>query len=637
MRPVRTRARWHLLALALTLLYTMGLGAMPVLALTGNVSAAATPSDATPKVGDQITVAVTIDMTGVSAPDNLLGSYTGTLTWDPTVLTYVSNSGAPIGFAGVVNTGSAASGSLTFNGANATGAAGVTVVLTVTYDVVAAGTTALDLNFSAMAAALTFVSVLPGIVVTDGQVVAAPAEGVTATATPDDAAPAVGDQIEVEVAIDMGGMEAPNNLLGSYSATLTWDPDILSYVSHSGAPPTGFTGVVNDVSVGTGSLVFNGANASGAAGKTVVITIVFDVVDAGVSPLDLSLSAMAAAGTYVNLLPSLTVIDGEVSATLAQYTLTVTKAGTGTGTVTSSPAGISCGSDCSEVFNHGTSVTLTATAAAGSTFTGWSGAGCSGTGACSVTMDAAKSVVATFAEVPPEGVVVSTVTPDDTTPNVGDQIEVVIDIDMTEAAPPNDLLGSYTASLTWDPDILSYVSYSGAPPTGFAGDVNVSNVATGSLVFNGANATGAAGKTDTIRIVFDAVAVGSTTLDLSYSAMAAAFTFENLLPFLTINDAEVTPIEPGVMLTVSKVGLGDGRVTSVPAGIDCGTTCTAHFPEGEVVVLTALADDTSIFAGWSGEGCSGIGTCTVTMSAARSVEARFNPKAVTLYLPLAGK
>ncbi len=252
-------------------------------------------------------------------------------------------------------------------------------------------------------------------------------------------------------------------------------------------------------------------------------------------------------------------------------------------------------------------------------------------------MDAAKSVVATFAEVPPEGVVVSTVTPDDTTPNVGDQIEVVIDIDMTEAAPPNDLLGSYTAALTWDPDILSFVSYSGAPPTGFAGDVNVSNVATGSLVFNGANATGAAGKTDTIRIVFDAVAVGSTTLDLSYSAMAAAFTFENLLPFLTINDAEVTPIEPGVMLTVSKVGLGDGRVTSVPAGIDCGTTCTAHFPEGEVVVLTALADDTSIFAGWSGEGCSGIGTCTVTMSAARSVEARFNPKAVTLYLPLAGK
>ncbi|NLX37046.1 MAG: hypothetical protein GXY68_10195, partial [Chloroflexi bacterium] len=491
MRPVRTRARWHLLALALTLLYTMGLGAMPVLALTGNVSAAATPSDATPKVGDQITVAVTIDMTGVSAPDNLLGSYTGTLTWDPTVLTYVSNSGAPIGFAGVVNTGSAASGSLTFNGANATGAAGVTVVLTVTYDVVAAGTTALDLNFSAMAAALTFVSVLPGIVVTDGQVVAAPAEGVTATATPDDAAPAVGDQIEVEVAIDMGGMEAPNNLLGSYSATLTWDPDILSYVSYSGAPPTGFTGVVNDVSVDTGSLVFNGANASGAAGKTVVITIVFDVVDAGVSPLDLSLSAMAAAGTYVNLLPSLTVIDGEVSATLAQYTLTVTKAGTGTGTVTSSPAGITCGSDCSELYDDGTSVTLTATAAAGSTFTGWSGSGCTGTGACSVTMDAAKSVEATFT------------------------------------------LNSYT-------------------------------------------------------------------------------------------------------LSVTKAGTGTGTVTSSPAGITCGSDCSEVFNHGTAVTLTAAAATGSTFTGWSGSGCTGTSACTVTMDAAKSVEATFTLNSYTLSVTKAG-
>ncbi len=41
------------------------------------------------------------------------------------------------------------------------------------------------------------------------------------------------------------------------------------------------------------------------------------------------------------------------------YTLTVAKAGTGSGTVTSSPAGISCGADCSEPYNSGTVVTLT--------------------------------------------------------------------------------------------------------------------------------------------------------------------------------------------------------------------------------------------------------------------------------------
>lgn len=82
----------------------------------------------------------------------------------------------------------------------------------------------------------------------------------------------------------------------------------------------------------------------------------------------------------------------------AQLILTVTKAGTGSGTVTSSPAGVNCGTDCSEPYIPGTVVTLTATAATGSTFAGWSGV-CSGTGTCTVTMDAAKSVTATFNKV----------------------------------------------------------------------------------------------------------------------------------------------------------------------------------------------------------------------------------------------
>ena len=77
------------------------------------------------------------------------------------------------------------------------------------------------------------------------------------------------------------------------------------------------------------------------------------------------------------------------------FKLSVTKAGTGTGTVTSSPTGISCGTTCSANFKSGTVVTLTASAAAGSTFAGWSGA-CTGTGTCSVTMSAAKSVTVTF-------------------------------------------------------------------------------------------------------------------------------------------------------------------------------------------------------------------------------------------------
>jgi len=76
-------------------------------------------------------------------------------------------------------------------------------------------------------------------------------------------------------------------------------------------------------------------------------------------------------------------------------TLKVTKAGTGSGTVASTTPGISCGSTCSHAFVFGTSVTLTAKPSAGSKFTGWSGP-CSGTGVCKVTMNAARSVTATF-------------------------------------------------------------------------------------------------------------------------------------------------------------------------------------------------------------------------------------------------
>jgi CSLREA domain-containing protein len=76
--------------------------------------------------------------------------------------------------------------------------------------------------------------------------------------------------------------------------------------------------------------------------------------------------------------------------------LTVLKAGDGAGTVTSNPDGISCGGDCTEDYDSGTFVTLTAAPTAGSFFTGWSGEGCSDTGTCQVTLSAARTVTATF-------------------------------------------------------------------------------------------------------------------------------------------------------------------------------------------------------------------------------------------------
>jgi hypothetical protein len=79
----------------------------------------------------------------------------------------------------------------------------------------------------------------------------------------------------------------------------------------------------------------------------------------------------------------------------ATKTLSVVKAGTGSGTITSTPGGIICPGTCSTAFTTGIPVTLTAAAAGGSTFLGWS-APCSGTGTCLLSMTGERTVTATF-------------------------------------------------------------------------------------------------------------------------------------------------------------------------------------------------------------------------------------------------
>ena len=78
------------------------------------------------------------------------------------------------------------------------------------------------------------------------------------------------------------------------------------------------------------------------------------------------------------------------------FKLTVSKGGNGSGTVTSSPSGIDCGPTCAADFSPGTQVTLTPAGTSGSTFGGWSGGGCSGSGNCTVTMNADTAVTAIF-------------------------------------------------------------------------------------------------------------------------------------------------------------------------------------------------------------------------------------------------
>ena len=173
-------------------------------------------------------------------------------------------------------------------------------------------------------------------------------------------------------------------------------------------------------------------------------------------------------------------VCGAARSTVQTFNLATTKAGSGTGTVTSTDGAINCGSTCSKVYNSGTVVQLTASAAVGSIFAGWSATGCSTTG--SVIMDASKTCTATF----------------------------------------------------------------------------------------------------------------------------------NLQPVTTFT------------LTVTKPGTGTGTVTSTDGGINCGSTCSKVYNSGTSVTPNATPAAGSIFAGWSGGGCSGTGaTCTVNLTVNTSVNASF--------------
>ena len=76
-------------------------------------------------------------------------------------------------------------------------------------------------------------------------------------------------------------------------------------------------------------------------------------------------------------------------------------------------------------------------------------------------------------------------------------------------------------------------------------------------------------------------------------------------------------------LTVTKSGSGAGIVTSSPAGIDCGATCSAQFADSTSVTLTAVAGSGSSFGSWTGCDSLSGSQCTVSMTANRTVTVTF--------------
>jgi hypothetical protein len=254
--------------------------------------------------------------------------------------------------------------------------------------------------------------------------------------------------------------------------------------------------------------------------------------------------------------------------TLIARTLTINKPGTGTGTVECKVGAGSFGA-CAASYPNGTSLTLQATANAGSEFKGFSnGTGSAGsctTSPCSFTIEANTSVDATF-----------------------DLIARTLTINKP---------GTGTGTVECKVGAGSFGACAASYPNGTA--LTLQATANAGSEFNGfSNGTGSAGSCSTSPCSFTISA--NTSVDATFDLIPGNF-----------------------KLTVTKSGTGTGTVTSSPPGINCGGDCEETYTENTVVTLTPSADPGSEFKEWTGA-CSGSSTCEVTMSAAKSVDAKFD-------------
>ena len=325
----------------------------------------------------------------------------------------------------------------------------------------------------------------------------------------------------------------------------------------------------------------------------------------------------------------------------------------GNGTITSSPAGINCGSNCSASFNSGTSVTLTATPNSGYTFSGWSGA-CSGTGACVVTLNSNQTVSASFTQSLPSNYLVTVnnmntaggqITSNSGKINCGSLCSSTYSSGYSEAlyAVPNSgytfagwtgdcfLSGSGPCDLTINSNKIVGANFSQNLPTNYT--VTVTNI----------NPTGGVVTSSSGKISCGALCYGSYISGSSETLTAtpnAGYTFSGWSgscggtgscvlavtsnQVVSANFIKVSPTSYPLSISNS----GNGIITSTPLGINCGSTCSASFNSGTSVTLTATPNSGYTFSGWSGA-CSGTGACLVTINSAQTVGATFTQSSGT--------
>ncbi|MFZ9888808.1 MAG: InlB B-repeat-containing protein, partial [Myxococcota bacterium] len=269
-------------------------------------------------------------------------------------------------------------------------------------------------------------------------------------------------------------------------------------------------------------------------------------------------------------------LEIEADFALLPRRLVIETAGDGTGVVVTDPAGIECGASCSADFPHGTLVSVSVVPADGSVFAGYEGA-CVGTGACVVEMTAPRNLVASFVVAPSKNLQVTL---------VGEGTGTVLSTPAGIACGQNGASSSCSAGFTE------------------GGQVVLSAEPAASSVFSGWVGAGCTGSTAACTVTM--------TTDQAVSASFSLRSFD---------------------VDVEKVGAGSGTVTSDDGVIDCGQTCSAAYPFGSVVTLSAVADanNSSTFVGWEGA-CTGTGICEVTLDEATLVKANFGllPRTITV-------
>ena len=330
----------------------------------------------------------------------------------------------------------------------------------------------------------------------------------------------------------------------------------------------------------------------------------------------------------------------------ASVQLSVQSLGAGGGTVSSSPAGINCGQTCTASFSSGSQVTLAAAPAANSFFGGWSGA-CTGTGACKVTLMQNTSVMANFSSSPVLALTLSgtgkgTVTSNPSGINCGQTCTASFDpntpVTLTATADSNSSFAGWTGR-----------NCSSSPICVVTFGASEQVTATFNVIQNAAVLTVIPAGTGTGTVSSSPAGINcGSTCSASFSAgtqvkLTATSAANSSFAGWTGGGCSSSPtcmvtlsasqkvtatfnlIESAPMLTVALAGTGTGTVTSTPAGINCGQTCSARFPAGTQVTLTETPTAGSAFAGWAGGGCSGnSASCILTLEANQQVTATFN-------------